>query len=83
MCGMPSLSQHLLYDDNVRSSWGKWFLDMMLHVHVYTLPYVYPTGLAAQTASVYLTVVVTIERYAIDWITPISQHKLKYIEIIQ
>ena len=75
MCGMPSLSQHLLYDDNVKSSWGKWFLDMMLHVHVYTLPYVYPTGLAAQTASVYLTVVVTIERYVIEWITPISQHK--------
>ena len=30
-----------------------------------TTPYVYPVGLAAQTASVYLTVVVTIERYIV------------------
>ena len=67
MCGLPSLSQHLLYDDNIKSSWGTWLLDMILQVHVYTLPYVYPAGLAAQTASVYLTVVVTIERYVIEW----------------
>ena len=30
-----------------------------------TTPYVYPVGMAAQTASVYLTVVVTIERYIV------------------
>ena len=30
-----------------------------------TTPYVYPVGLAAQSASVYLTVVVTIERYIV------------------
>ena len=30
-----------------------------------TIPYVYPMGLTAQTASVYLTVVVTIERYIV------------------
>ena len=31
-------------------------------------PYIYPIGLAAQTASVYLTMVVTVERYiAVCW----------------
>ena len=62
MCGLPSLATHLLHGDRVKSHWGRWFFDTILQVNLHTLPYVYPIGLAAQTASVYLTVVVTIER---------------------
>ena len=62
MCGLPSLATHLLHGDRVESHWWRWFLDTILQVNLHTLPYVYPIGLAAQTASVYLTVVVTIER---------------------
>ena len=62
MCGLPSLATHLLYVSPIENQISKWILNLLLRVHLYTLPYVYPTGLAAQTASVYLTVVVTIER---------------------
>ena len=62
MCGLPSIATHLLYDNPVENQTLQWILHILLRVHLYTLPYVYPTGLAAQTASVYLTVIVTIER---------------------
>ena len=62
MCGLPSLATFLLLDMTVESHWWIGFLDMVLNAHLRTLPYVYPIGLAAQTSSVYLTVVVTIER---------------------
>ena len=62
MCGLSSLATHLLYANPIESIWCRWILDIILQAHFYTLPYVYPIGLAAQTASVYLTVVVTIER---------------------
>ena len=62
MCGLPSLATFLLLDITVEHHWWLWFLDIVLKAHLQALPYVYPTGLAAQTASVYLTVVVTIER---------------------
>ena len=62
MCGIPSLATFLLLDLTIESQWWISFLDLVLKAHLRTLPYVYPTGLAAQTASVYLTVVVTIER---------------------
>ena len=62
MCGLPSMATHLLYSGPAENQSLIWILDVILQVHFYTLPYVYPIGLAAQTASVYLTVVVTIER---------------------
>ena len=62
MCGLPSLATFLLLDITIESPWWIWLLDIVLKAHLRTLPYVYPAGLAAQTASVYLTVVVTIER---------------------
>ena len=62
MCGLPSLTSHLLYSRPDDNDYTVWVLDLILQVHFHTLPYVYPIGLAAQTASVYLTVVVTIER---------------------
>ncbi len=42
---------------------GSEFIKTMESVFPYTTPYVYPIGLIAQTASVYLTVLVTVERY--------------------
>ena len=65
MCGLPSLTSHLLYSRQTENEFIVWILDLILQIHFQTLPYVYPIGLAAQTASVYLTVVVTIERYLI------------------
>ena len=62
MCGLPSIATHLLYSDQGEYQSRAWILDVILLIHFHTLPYVYPIGLAGQTASVYLTVVVTIER---------------------
>jgi len=62
MCGFPSIATHLLFVRPIENTTCRWILDILLQTHFYTLPYIYPTGLAAQTASVYLTVVVTIER---------------------
>ena len=42
---------------------GSDFIKTIESVFPYTTPYVYPIGLIAQTASVYLTVLVTVERY--------------------
>ena len=63
MCGLPSLTRHHLYSTEPENESTVWILNLMFEIHNCALPYIYPIGLAAQTASVYLTVVVTIERY--------------------
>ena len=63
MCGFPAISEHLLASDRTEGKAGRWILEKMKLIFLYTLPYVYPIGLSAQTTSVYLTLVVTIERY--------------------
>ena len=40
-------------------------LDAIILSFPYTTPYIYPLGLTAQTASVYLTVSITVERYIV------------------
>ena len=62
MCGFPAIAEHLLTEDLVDGKVTRWILEKMELIFLYTLPYVYPIGLSAQTASVYLTLVVTIER---------------------
>ena len=62
MCGFPAIAEHLLTEDLVDGKVTRWILEKMELTFLYTLPYVYPIGLSAQTASVYLTLVVTIER---------------------
>ena len=62
MCGFPAIAEHLLTEDPVDGKITRWILEKMELIFLYTLPYVYPIGLSAQTASVYLTLVVTIER---------------------
>ena len=62
MCAFPAISEHLLVEDPIENLAGRWILDKMKWVYLHSLPYSYPIGLSAQTASVYLTVVVTIER---------------------
>ena len=62
MCGFPAIAEHLLTVDPIEGLAGRWILEKMNLIFLYTLPYVYPIGLSAQTASVYLTLVVTIER---------------------
>ena len=62
MCAFPAISEHLLVDDPIQNVAGRWILDKMKWLYLHSLPYSYPIGLSAQTASVYLTVVVTIER---------------------
>ena len=52
MCGLPSLTSHLLYSRQTENEFIVWILDLILQIHFQTLPYVYPIGLAAQTASV-------------------------------
>ena len=62
MCGFPAIAEHLLNVNPKEDFAGRWILEKMKYVYLYTLPYSYPIGVSAQTASVYLTVVVTIER---------------------
>ena len=62
MCGFPAIAEHLLTVHPVNGKAARWILEKMELIFLYTLPYVYPIGLSAQTASVYLTLVVTIER---------------------
>ena len=62
MCGFPAIAEHLLTVRPVDGEALRWILEKMELIFLYTLPYVYPIGLSAQTASVYLTLVVTIER---------------------
>ena len=62
MCAFPAIAEHLLTVEPIDDKTGRWILEKMKLVFLYTLPYVYPIGLSAQTASVYLTLVVTIER---------------------
>ena len=62
MCAFPAIAEHLLTVEPIDYKTGRWILEKMKLVFLYTLPYVYPIGLSAQTASVYLTLVVTIER---------------------
>ena len=63
MCGIPSIVRYLLPVDPVEDENGRSFLQKITDIFQHATPYVYPAGLAAQTASVYLTVVVTLERY--------------------
>ena len=62
MFGFPAIAEHLLTVHPVDGNATQWILEKMELIFLYTLPYVYPMGLSAQTASVYLTLVVTIER---------------------
>ena len=62
MFGLPAVSEHLLNVEPVEDIFGQWILENMKWAYLYSLPYAYPIGLSAQTASVYLTVVLTIER---------------------
>ena len=62
MCGFPAISEHLLIIEPIEGKSGRWILEKMQLIFLYTLPYIYPIGLSAQTTSVYLTLVVTIER---------------------
>ena len=62
MCAFPAIAEHLLTVEPIDDKTGRWILEKMKLVFLYSLPYVYPIGLSAQTASVYLTLVVTIER---------------------
>ena len=62
MCAFPAIAEHLLTVEPIDDKSGRWILEKMKMLFLYTLPYVYPIGLSAQTASVYLTLVVTIER---------------------
>ena len=70
ICGFPGLTNyiltntepdHLPRDDTERSV----LLDAIILSFPYTTPYIYPLGLTAQTASVYLTVSITVERYIV------------------
>lgn len=63
MCAFPAIAEHLLTVEPIDDKTGRWILEKMKLIFLYTLPYVYPIGLSAQTASVYLTLAVTIERY--------------------
>ena len=62
MFGLPAISEHLLNVEPVEDIFSQWILENMKWIYLYSLPYAYPIGLSAQTASVYLTVVLTIER---------------------
>ena len=62
MFGFPAISEHFLTVDPIDGVAGHWILENMNLIYLYTLPYVYPIGLTAQTASVYITIVLTIER---------------------
>ena len=62
MFGIPAVSEHLLNVEPVEDIFSQWILENMKWIYLYSLPYAYPIGLSAQTASVYLTVVLTIER---------------------
>ena len=64
MCGLPSIVHYSLYVQH----WSNRLIMWLSWSFPITTPYVYPIGLAAQTASVYLTVLVTIERHiAVCW----------------
>lgn len=57
MFGLPGITQYLTaqYENDL--------IDSTHNILSYLLPWVYSVGMVAQTASVYLTVTVTIERY--------------------
>ena len=69
ICGFPGLTNYILTyaedelprDDPNRSV----LLGAIILSFPYTTPYIYPLGLTAQTASVYLTVSITVERYIV------------------
>jgi hypothetical protein len=72
MCGFPGLTNYILTNsrsdnhtaeesDKIRSA----LLDAIIQSFPYTTPYIYPLGLTTQTASVYLTVSITVERYIV------------------
>ena len=62
MFGFPTLADYFLNVNPIQDAVGRWILEKIKWLYLYSLPYSYPIGLSAQTASVYLTVVVTIER---------------------
>ena len=62
MFGFPALADHLLNVNPIQDTAGRWILEQIKWLYLYSIPYSYPIGLSAQTASVYLIVVVTIER---------------------
>lgn len=53
----------------------------MRHIHSLITPYVYVFGMASQTASVYLTVAVTVERYVSkNWFRLLTVYTHLYLE---
>ncbi len=70
MCGFPGLTNYILTNNNgsdndVADHGRSALLDAIILSFPYTTPYIYPLGLTAQTASVYLTVSITVERYIV------------------
>lgn len=64
MCGLPGIVNYYQLSGWHDNSWINW----LSNTYPLATPLVYPIGMAAQTASVYLTVIVTIERYiAVCW----------------
>jgi hypothetical protein len=62
MFGLPGITQYLM-NVNIDPGLTKALVSQSHNALQYLLPWIYSVGLAAQTASVYLTVAVTIERY--------------------
>ena len=53
MFGLPSLADYFLHIDPVENGGlSEWIWHGVKLLYLYTLPYTYPFGLAAQTASV-------------------------------
>ena len=55
MCGIPAITSNLKINGNIRISLDDFLYSMT--------PYVYSVALSCQSASVYLTVTITIERF--------------------
>ena len=63
MFGLPSLADYLLNISPVTDENLVWILKSIETFYLVSIPYTYPIGLSAQTASVYITMMVTVERY--------------------
>ena len=63
MFGLPSLADYLLNISPVTDEKLIWILKNIETFYLVSIPYTYPIGLSAQTASVYITMMVTVERY--------------------
>ena len=62
MFGLPTIADYLLNIDPIQDVTMLRILEQIELLYLNSIPYTYAVGLSAQTASVYLTVVVTIER---------------------